>query len=70
MTLKDYLSSIDARLARIEIDLAEHMRRTLLLETHLVPLQDHVKLWGALGKILTIAGALLGIATGVKAIWP
>jgi hypothetical protein len=52
--------------------LAEHIRRTEAAEAHLakfetemVPIKQHVALWGSLGKLLTAATAIGGLVVTV-----
>lgn len=66
------LTEIRLILARQEGHLAEHIRRTALLEegmtrviAELQPLKTHVAIWGALAKILGAVGTLVGIGAGV-----
>lgn len=66
MKLKDYLDRVDTRLSRIEGDLAEHMRRTELLEQAVVPLSQHVAFWGAAWKLVLGIGALVTLGLAVK----
>ena len=68
----DVLTDIKTEQIQQAAVLAEHIRRTELAETRLdklqeelTPLKQHVALWGALGKIISTAGVLVGIATAV-----
>ncbi len=69
MTLREWLARLDerqarfeARAARMESDLAEHIRRTELLE-------KHVTAWVIIGRFIAgavvIAGVIVGIVVGL-----
>lgn len=62
----DAVSRIDVTLARQAVTLEDHTRRSLaneealdLIRAEMAPLKAHVALWGALGKIISVAGTLL-----------
>ena len=43
-------------------DLAEHMRRTKLLEDRMLPVEGHIQRWAGVGKFVSITATLAGIA--------
>ena len=62
----DRLGSIDVTLAKQEVHLAEHIRRTQILEDDMVPVKEHVqqvngiiKFIGLLSILATIIGTIL-----------
>lgn len=59
------VDSINITLAKQEVSLNEHIRRTTLLEQELKPIQQHVNRVNALmlllGGILAVVGAVKGI---------
>lgn len=59
------LNEMDKTLVKQELNLAEHMRRTDLLENKLEPVEKHVeRMQGAL-KLVVIIGTIVGIAVGI-----
>lgn len=52
-------------MAAVKTDLREHMRRTTLLETAVLPLQEHVAVWGAVAKWGAVIVGVLGSTAGV-----
>ena len=59
--LDDRLNSIDKTLVKQEENLAEHMRRTNILEKKLEPVEDHVKFVKNMGKLIGFLGIIGGI---------
>lgn len=59
------VSEIDKTLARNTDSLAEHMRRTSLLEDELKPIKKHMALFEAGLKILGVLSVVTGLAAGV-----
>lgn len=60
------------RLARIEANLAEHMRRSDTLEAmhadlsaRVIPLEAHVAGWAGAGKALAVLGTLAAVGGGL-----
>ena len=43
-------------------DLAEHMRRTRLLEDRMTPVEGHIQRWAGVGKFISIIATIAGIA--------
>lgn len=69
--IEDRIDSINDKLADIQLNLREHMRRTEIAESNIEglantikPIQEHVALIGAFAKILPILGSLLAAAIG------
>lgn len=50
-------------------NLREHMRRTLLLEERVAPIEEHVARWAGIGKAVAIIGSLLVAAAAVLKIF-
>jgi chromosome segregation ATPase len=70
--LDERLHSIDVTLAKQEVNLQEHMRRTELLEAEvndvrasIEPVQDHVKIVNGILKFIGFLALLVGLATGL-----
>jgi hypothetical protein len=59
------LHSIDKTLVKQEENLAEHMRRTKLLEDKLQPVEDHVKYMHGALKLLIVVSIVFGIMKAV-----
>ncbi len=66
--VKKDISEINVTLAKQEVSLADHIRRTEILEAELKPLKKHdayfvgcLKLIGVLGTLATIAGIVLKV---------
>lgn len=73
--LSDKLDRLDDRLdimsntsVRQAASLDEHMRRTELIEHELKPIKSHVAMVGAIAKIVSILGVLIGLALGIKSL--
>ena len=64
----EHLSSIDVTLAKQHVSLAEHMRRTSLIEEELKPIKKHVDMVQGIIKFLLSVGALTGILELFKAL--
>ncbi|NIO76034.1 MAG: hypothetical protein GTN69_09180 [Armatimonadetes bacterium] len=62
--MKEELQEIKIILARIEVDLRHHIRRTDILEESLKPIQDHVTFIRNLGKFIV---GLAAVAVAVAA---
>lgn len=59
------LDNVDKTLAKQEVHLAEHIRRTALLEDAIVPIKKHVNhVEGAL-KFLGVVGLVASVATAI-----
>ena len=63
--IEERLGSIDKTLVKQEENLAEHMRRTELLETKMEPVEDHVKNVNFLFKIMAGVVAIVGAIAGI-----
>jgi len=73
--LSDKLDRLDDRLDIMSntsvlqaASLDEHIRRTELIENELKPIKSHIALVGAIAKIVSILGALIGLALGIKSL--
>lgn len=71
--LEDAAAEMRVLQAQHNASLTEHMRRTevaeenlALLRSEFAPLKTHVAIYGALAKIITVGGALAGLATGLS----
>lgn len=67
--LSDKQTEMNVTLVKQEANVAEHMRRTDLLEEHigeirkeLSPIKAHVAAWGGAGKVLAVISALSALA--------
>lgn len=63
--IDDKLNSIDKTLVKQEENLAEHMRRTELLEEALKPVEEHVAHMRGIGKAIVYMGILVSIAAAI-----
>ncbi len=70
--IEDKLDENTAQTIENTISLQEHMRRTAILEeqhaqlsSRIKPLEAHAQMWAGAGKVITIAGLIAGIATGL-----
>lgn len=43
-------------------DLQTHMKRTAQLEARMTPVEKHINMWAGVGKFVTIAAVVLGVA--------
>lgn len=60
------VDSIDITLARQEVSLAEHIRRTNILEEKLEPVEKHVTMLNGVMKFLGISALIAGIYSSIK----
>ena len=67
--MKDFEREIIDRLARIEENLKDHIRRTELLEAELRPCKQHVTLMTGSLKILGLVSLVSGIALTIVRLW-
>lgn len=74
--IDERLDKVDQKLAVVDANLGEHMRRTELAEKNhemlrrdFEPVKIHVAVVGALGKIIAVIGALVAIGVGIKNLW-
>lgn len=63
--VEDRLGSIDKTLVKQEAQLAEHIRRTELLEQEIKPIKKHVAYLQAGLKLLGLIALVLGLASTV-----
>lgn len=61
----DDISQINITLAKQEVSLAEHIRRTNVLEQKLEPVEKHVAMVNGGLKIVGIVALLVGIIEGI-----
>lgn len=55
------LASIDITLATQAVQLAEHIKRSDMLEAKMEPVEKHVALMNAGAKIIAVASAIIGL---------
>lgn len=74
--LQEHLASVDVTLAKQEVSLTEHVRRSGLLEENVkmlrsdfTPIQKHVIMIGGALKFLGLISALLVIAETIKSLF-
>jgi hypothetical protein len=65
LKIEERLDSIDLTLAKQEIILAEHVKRSNLLEARLVPIEKSQIVIHGLFKIIGVASTVVGLAVGV-----
>lgn len=63
--LEDAFVEIKMILVEIRKDLNEHMRRTDLLESRMVPIEAHTTRWAFVGKLAPVAAVVGGAVVGV-----
>jgi hypothetical protein len=61
----DKVTDLEVISAKQEVNMREHMRRTALLETQIIPLQKHDNMMIGARKLLIIVGAVVGIAATI-----
>jgi len=59
-----HIGNIDVTLARQEITLAEHVRRTDALEKKLEPIEKHVTIFQGIMKFIAAIGTIIGVVHG------
>jgi hypothetical protein len=64
--IHDAIKSIDVTLAGQHVSLAEHIRRTELLETEVRPIKEHVAFMQACLRLIGAITVGLGLALTVK----
>ena len=69
-TIDTRINNIDKTLVKQEAQLAEHIRRTNLLEQKLEPIDTHVKMVNGAFKFIVILSLVLGIVTAIIKISP
>lgn len=65
-SLDERLNNIDITLAKQETSLAEHIRRTNLLEEKLEPVEKHVTMLNGVAKFIGLSALLAGIYSVFK----
>lgn len=63
--LDNSVDSINVTLAKQEVHLAEHIRRTELLEEEMKPVRDHVN---RVNSLLLIIGGIFAVIAAVKGV--
>lgn len=66
--LDERLDRIDVTLAAQHVSLAEHIRRTQILENHMEPVRTHVTMVKGVAKAIGLLALGGGIAQGVASI--
>lgn len=63
--VSERLNSVDVTLAAQHVSLAEHVRRTNLLEKEIAPIKTHVAMVQGAVKAIGVASILIGMVTGM-----
>lgn len=63
--IDDRLTSVDKTLIKQEMNLAEHMRRTDLLESDLKPVKRHVVMLEGGLKLMGVVSLVIGLLVGL-----
>lgn len=63
--IADHISSIDVTLAKQQVILDEHVKRTNLLEKKLEPVERHVTVINGLMKLIAALGTIIGLIHGM-----
>lgn len=66
--IDERVDRIDVTMAKQEVVLEEHVRRTNILEDELKPIKKHVNMVNAVVKILVVVGSLVGFLATLKAL--
>ena len=61
----EHMSNIDVTLAMQHVSLAEHIRRTELLENDIIPIKSHVAMVHGGLKVLGVIALVLGIIVSI-----
>jgi hypothetical protein len=59
----EHIGSVDVTLAKQEVSLAEHIRRTALIEDKLKPVESHVHMVNGAFKLVGLLSTVAGILT-------
>lgn len=62
----DKLASINVSIAKMEVDVAHHIKRTDLLEEQVEPMKKHADELAGVIKFLKISGVIVGIIEAVR----
>lgn len=65
----DDISQINVTLAKQEVSLSDHIRRTQLLEDKVIPLEKHVLMFNAVLKFIGVVALFVGIIEGLLRIF-
>jgi hypothetical protein len=63
--IADHIGNIDVTLAKQEVTLADHIRRTELLEEKMSPVEKHVNMVHGVLKAIAAIGTIVGIVHGI-----
>lgn len=63
--IDERLDTIDKHLAVYNQQLKEHIRRTELLETDIIPVKNHVIAVSSISKILGLSSLIVGLILGI-----
>ena len=63
--ISDHIANIDVTLAKQEVSLSDHIRRTALLEEKLEPIEKHVTMVNGVLKFAGIVAAFVAIIEGL-----
>lgn len=63
--IDERLDNVDKTLVKQEANLAEHMRRTVLLENQMEPVRTHVAMVSGAGKLLGVTSLVVTVVVGV-----
>lgn len=66
--LSTHLGSIDITLAKQNVTLEDHVRRTTLLEKALIPIRRHIDMVSGALKLIGLVGIIVGIFAAIKAL--
>jgi hypothetical protein len=61
----DHIGSIDVTLARQEVSLADHIRRTAILEAQVDPIRRHVAMVQGVLKAVGLVGTVVAFLSGL-----
>jgi hypothetical protein len=67
--ISDHIANIDVTLAKQEVSLHEHIRRTTLLEQKIEPVEKHVLMINGALKFAGIVAVFIGIIEGILRIF-
>lgn len=65
---KELLSSLDKTVAKQEVNIADHIRRTQLLEQEVLPIKAHIEQVRGVGKFIVFISVVVGIVTAILAL--
>lgn len=62
---KELLTSLDKTVSKQEINIADHIRRTEILELEVLPIKAHVEQIRGVGKFIVFVSVITGIITAI-----